>query len=85
MLTATDAEVYGTDGVWRKLHVSTILSTSAKRRLRCVECKGAIRAHNASKDGKHGAHIEHKVRWAGCKRCDAYDGGSPRLNPNPVL
>ena len=51
MLTTTDAEICGTDGVWRKLYVSMILGQKHCR-IGCAECKGAVRAHRAPRTAK---------------------------------
>lgn len=82
MALATDVEICGTDGVWRKLSVEHALSSSNRTRIRCVECRGRVRLHRASDDGTQAAHAEHIKRWDGCPRSDAYDEGGLRMNPN---
>lgn len=85
---ANDLELRGTDGVWRTMNVLIARHASAKRGkgtpMRCCLCKGHVISMDMSKDGKHPAHVEHRKRWEGCPRSDAYDGNGLRPHPNKV-
>ncbi len=81
MPLATDVEIRGTDGVWRVLDVVLALPNKGKKPMRCVECRGHVKLHDAAKDGSMAAHVEHARRWEGCPRSEAYDGGAIRLHP----
>jgi hypothetical protein len=85
MPISTDVHMLGLDGVWRVMDVAHALRNKGKMRMRCVDCKGHIRLHDASKDGKMAAHVEHLARWDGCPRSDSYDGQGIRQHPIPVL
>ncbi len=81
MPLATDIEIKGTDGEWRRLSVALALG-NRRQMIRCVDCKGPVRLHGTSADGKQEAHAEHQSRWHGCPRSVGYDGQG--LKPNPV-
>lgn len=84
MPLSTDVEVYGTDGVWRTLSVNLVIRNNNKKKMRCIECKGHVKIHDVSKDGKQAAHGEHRTRWLGCPRSVEYDGRGLRSHPNQV-
>lgn len=47
------------------------------RKLRCLECHGAVRFHAATKPDSPPPHYEHLRSNPGCTRCQAYDGRTP--------
>lgn len=85
MVLATDVEIFGSDEKWRVLDVTLALRNKGAKRMRCVDCKGTIKLHDAAKDGSQAAHVEHAKRWEGCPRSVAYDGDGIRPNPNRVV
>lgn len=60
------------------------LPNKGKRRMRCVECGGHIKLHDAVKNGSQAAHVEHATRWEGCSRSEAWHGGAATPHPNRV-
>lgn len=60
-------------GDWVPVDLETALRQPRTRAMRCPECHGYVRAHNASSSGMR-AHMEHEMRNAGCSRGDCFDG-----------
>jgi hypothetical protein len=58
---------------WQEIAVAEALKL-AEPRLRCPECEGAVRLHQASSDGKMAAHAEHWKINRGCSLGDEYEG-----------
>ena len=63
--------------IWKSEKVANVLESRAGGddlvgRLRCRECRGPVRAHNAS--GAAEAHFEHHDRHKGCSLGDCFDG-----------
>ena len=84
MPLAVDVKILGGDGDWRIFPVGLAFANKGKKRMRCVDCRGHIKLHDAAKDGSMAAHVEHATRWAGCPRSQAYDGNGIRPHPNRV-
>ena len=81
---ATKLEMCGLDGVWRIMGVQHALRNRGKMAMRCGLCRGQVVPMDISKDGKFAAHVEHRMRWEGCPRSDAYDGKTTRPHPAAV-
>ncbi len=84
MPLATDVSIRGTDGIWRVLDVVLAIRIKEKKPMRCVQCGGHVKLHDAAQDRSQAAHVEDARRWEGCPRSDAYDGGAVRPHPNRV-
>lgn len=61
-------------GQWVRITIDKALSLHSTRMLRCVECHGRVRAHNASEDGVMRAHFEHRRGHEGCSRSHYFSG-----------
>lgn len=59
--------------------------TYRERKLRCIECHGEVRFHEAAKPDSPPAHFEHRRSHDGCTRCDAYRGGPTSQHPVPLV
>jgi hypothetical protein len=67
-------------GAWLSVTIDKALGLHPERVLRCPECHGRVRAHNASEDGGMRAHFEHRVGHEGCSRGHYFKGHS---SPHP--
>jgi hypothetical protein len=81
-ILATELEMRGTDGVWRVMNIQHALRNRGRMKMRCVLCKGQVSPHDVSLDGSNPAHVEHRISWEGCPRCEAYDNNG--LRPHRV-
>jgi hypothetical protein len=61
-------------GVWRLIGVQDALPLKGNVKMRCPECWGPVRPHEASADGLALAHFEHLQRHKGCSRGDCFEG-----------
>ena len=69
---------------WHTISVEDALTKYAERDLRCPECHGAVRPHNASEDGGMQAHFEHKIGHTGCSLGSYFDG-TRTLHPKRLV
>lgn len=67
---------------WLTVSVEEVLAKWTDRKLRCIECHGAVRAHKAGPEGQPPAHFEHRDAHAGCSLCHIYKDGS-QISPHP--
>jgi hypothetical protein len=74
-------EVPKTTTSWHEISVEKALSLGV--RMRCPECKGAVRPHNAAQDGSMEAHFEHLERHDGCSLGN-YFSGVETPHPHPL-
>ena len=58
---------------WVSITIEQALELPSRRRKRCPECGGRVRAHKASDDGIMAAHFEHFERHPGCSLGDSFD------------
>jgi uncharacterized protein with PIN domain len=83
-VTSDTCELWA-NGVWQVVSVEDVLAKWTERKLRCVECKGAVRAHKQSADGVSPAHFEHREAHMGCSLCHIFVAGAPQtLHPKVV-
>lgn len=61
------------DGEWRPVDVDEVLAMAPRQQLRCIECRGAVRAHREGTTGQR-AHFEHRVAHRGCSRGSTFSG-----------
>jgi len=71
-------------GVWRMIGVSDALPLRGMVKMRCPECLGPARPHEASSDGDVSAHFEHLQRHKGCSKGDCFVGERAR-HPHALL
>lgn len=83
-VTADTCELWA-NGTWQVVSVDDVLAKWAERKLRCIECHGAVRAHKASVDGVSPAHFEHREAHAGCSLCYIYNPGTPKVRHHHPL
>lgn len=80
-VTADRCELWAS-GTWQNVSVEDVLEKWTERKLRCVECKGAVRAHRAGPEGMPPAHFEHRQAHRGCSLCHVNTPGD-RLSMHP--
>jgi len=76
-VTADKCELWANEK-WQVVTIDDVLAKWTERKLRCIECRGAVRAHKAGPDGTPPAHFEHRDAHSGCSLCYVYVAGSPQ-------
>lgn len=82
MAVAADRCELFANKTWLTVSVEDVLEKWTDRRLRCIECHGAVKAHKAGPDDIPPAHFEHRDAHVGCSLCHVYKVGSP-TSPHP--
>lgn len=67
---------------WTPISLDHAMQMPRSRLLRCLECRGRVRAHRQGSDGQR-AHLEHYERHTGCSRGDCFAGVST-LHPRAL-
>lgn len=73
MSESADCEVK-VKGEWITQSLDEARNLSRQRELRCPECHGRIRFHEAASDGSMKAHFEHYRGHEGCSRGSYFKG-----------
>jgi hypothetical protein len=83
MPLSEECEVRKNASAWRRIRVNDALPLKGKIAMRCVECGGAVRPHEAAKDGTNAAHFEHLEAHGGCSIGSCFSGIAS-AHPHPV-
>lgn len=70
-------------GEWLEVDIDDVLKMWTTRRMRCIECHGAVEAHREEADG-HPAHFEHILAHSGCPLCPDHFDGNKRPHPDKL-
>jgi hypothetical protein len=81
-VTADKCELWA-NGKWQVVGIDDVVEKWSERRIRCIECHGAVRAHRQGSDG-HPAHFEHTSAHSGCSLCPGHWDGNQRPHPKKL-